>query len=224
MKVLLIEDNEPDQVIITSLLPSVLYDVRLAGTLGDGVRSASEYMPDVVLLDLTLPDSSGAQTFTLFVEQAGIELPVIVLTGLNDESLAISALHAGVEDYLIKDDLDRGMLHKAIRHSVARMEYRKKIGVLSDSQRAVMKSLALAVQQQWSQFMGDQASLSDRIKTIDLMTGGFRQKLADEDLLDILGVIQREIKVLGRENVRLIEKASQVLKSLHDLLHPHPGK
>jgi signal transduction histidine kinase len=72
-----------------------------------------------VLLDLNLPDSQGAETFRRVLAKAP-EVPVVILSGQDDEGLAIKALHQGVQDYLVKGDFSHGELDRAMRHAVER--------------------------------------------------------------------------------------------------------
>ena len=75
--------------------------------------------PSLVLLDLNLPDSHGAETFRRVMEHAP-NVPVVVLSGQDDEALAIKAVHQGVQDYLIKGDISSKQLESAIRYAVER--------------------------------------------------------------------------------------------------------
>ena len=74
---------------------------------------------DIVLLDLTLPDSYGLDTFTKVHTQAP-EIPVVVLTGLEDETLAIEAVRCGAQDYLVKGQLDGNVLKRSILYALER--------------------------------------------------------------------------------------------------------
>jgi FixJ family two-component response regulator len=75
--------------------------------------------PAVVLLDLNLPDSHGAQTFRNVLNQAP-GVPVVVLSGMEDEELALEALHQGVQDYLVKGAFDGKQLERSLRYAIAR--------------------------------------------------------------------------------------------------------
>jgi len=75
--------------------------------------------PSVVLLDLNLPDSQGAETFRKVLAKAP-DVPVVILSGQDDEALAVKALHQGAQDYLVKGALGRGELDRAMRHAMER--------------------------------------------------------------------------------------------------------
>ena len=75
--------------------------------------------PSVVLLDLNLPDSHGADTFRKVLEKAP-GVPVVILSGQDDEALAMKALHQGVQDYLVKGDISSGHLERVMRYAIER--------------------------------------------------------------------------------------------------------
>src|SRR5208282_3794470 len=87
--------------------------------LADGLASLTKETPSVVLLDLNLPDSRGAETFRRVLEHAP-NVPVVILSGQDDEALAIKAVHHGVQDYLIKGTISSNHLERAIRYAVER--------------------------------------------------------------------------------------------------------
>ena len=120
-QVLLIEDNPGDADLIRLRLVegSAPVDVRCAQRLADGLASIGEKTPEVVLLDLNLPDSHGAETFRKVLAQAP-DVPVVILSGQDDEALAAKALHQGAQDYLVKGAFTRGELDRALRHAVER--------------------------------------------------------------------------------------------------------
>jgi signal transduction histidine kinase len=119
--VLLIEDNAGDADLIrlrlTESKPPV--QVNRVERLADGLASLEHETPSVVLLDLNLPDSQGAETFRKVLAKAP-DVPVVILSGQDDEGLAIKALHQGVQDYLVKGDFGHGELDRAMRHAIER--------------------------------------------------------------------------------------------------------
>lgn len=120
-KVLLIEDNPGDVRLIRAMLAEKGATVVLAHVdrLATGLARLLEDKFDAVLLDLSLPDAQGLDTFDRAASLA-LNVPVIVLTGFNDETLATAAIHRGAQDYLIKDNVNGDMLVRAIRHAVER--------------------------------------------------------------------------------------------------------
>lgn len=120
-RVLLIEDNPGDADLIRLRLveSSSPVDVSCAQRLSDGLASISQMRPSVVLLDLNLPDSQGAETFRKVLAKAP-DVPVVILSGQDDEALAVKALHQGAQDYLVKGAFGRGELDRAMRHAMER--------------------------------------------------------------------------------------------------------
>jgi diguanylate cyclase (GGDEF)-like protein/PAS domain S-box-containing protein len=90
-----------------------------AKTLAEGIAAAKSNRPDVVLLDLSLPDSAGLATVQAMCA-ALPGMPIVVLTGHDDNALAISALKAGAQDYLVKGKFDHDALGRAVRHALVR--------------------------------------------------------------------------------------------------------
>ena len=119
--VLLIEDNPGDADLVRLRLVEGRPAVRVncVRRLSDGLAALSNEMPSLVLLDLNLPDSHGAETFRRVLEKAP-NVPVVVLSGQDDEALAIKAVHQGVQDYLIKGDITSKHLERALRYAVER--------------------------------------------------------------------------------------------------------
>jgi len=119
--VLLIEDNPGDADLVRLRLVDgkTKVNVNCVGRLSDGLAALKEKSPGVILLDLNLPDSQGAETFRKVLEKAP-DVPVVILSGQDDEELAIKALHQGVQDYLVKGAISSSGLDRAVRYAVER--------------------------------------------------------------------------------------------------------
>ena len=119
--VLLIEDNPGDADLVRLRLvesnPTV--EVLCVNRLADGISALNEKPPALVLLDLNLPDSHGAETFRKLLEKAP-GVPVVILSGQDDQTLAIKALHQGAQDYLVKGGLTSGDLDRSMRYAIER--------------------------------------------------------------------------------------------------------
>ncbi len=124
-RVLLIEDNPGDADLVRLRLVegNSGLDVSCVDRLSAGLRSVSEKPPAVVLLDLNLPDSRGADTFRSLLKNAP-GVPVVVLSGHEDEELATNALHQGVQDYLVKGTFNSKQLARAMRYAIERQALR----------------------------------------------------------------------------------------------------
>jgi two-component system, cell cycle sensor histidine kinase and response regulator CckA len=124
IQVLLVEDNPGD----ARLLQEILADVTAAQfelTLVTRLRQALQWLEantcDIILLDLSLPDSHGLETIAKTCTQAP-SIPIIVLTGLDDETIAISALQEGAQDYLVKGQANGSMLARSMRYAIERKQ------------------------------------------------------------------------------------------------------
>lgn len=120
-QVLLIEDNPGDADLIRLRLVESQrdLDVRCADRLSTGLEYMTQEPPALVLLDLNLPDSRGAETFRRVLSKAP-GVPVVVLSGQDDEELAVKAVHQGVQDYLVKGAFDSRQLQRAMRYAIER--------------------------------------------------------------------------------------------------------
>jgi signal transduction histidine kinase len=119
--ILLIEDNpsEADLVRLRLVEGNSSVNVSCVSRLADGLASLTKQSPSVVLLDLNLPDSHGAETFRKILDHAP-GVPVVILSGQDDEALAMKALHQGVQDYLVKGDITSSQLERAMRYAMER--------------------------------------------------------------------------------------------------------
>ncbi|CAA6605102.1 Response regulator [Rhodospirillaceae bacterium LM-1] len=121
--VLIIEDNPGDARLIELMLserPEDGYQSVFAVRLGDGLDAIAKQPFDVILLDLSLPDSHGLGTVQSVLDAAP-STPIIVLTGLADDTTALAAMKAGAQDYLAKGQGDGETLRRSIRYSIERM-------------------------------------------------------------------------------------------------------
>jgi sigma-B regulation protein RsbU (phosphoserine phosphatase) len=122
IRALLIEDNPGDAQLIKLMLAeadSESFELRRVERLEDGLRELAGGNVDVVLSDLSLPDSQGLDTF-LRLHGRAPHVPIIVLSGLNDTTVALKAVHQGAQDYLIKGEVDGQLLARAMRYAIER--------------------------------------------------------------------------------------------------------
>ncbi|MGA8067256.1 MAG: ATP-binding protein [Terriglobales bacterium] len=119
--VLLIEDNPGDADLVRLRFVESKSDVHVncVPRLSDGLACLEAEVPLLVLLDLNLPDSHGAETFRRVMQKAP-NVPVVILSGQDDEALAMKAVQMGVQDYLIKGDITSKHLERALRYAVER--------------------------------------------------------------------------------------------------------
>src|SRR5881396_3135071 len=123
--VLLIEDNPGDARLIREMIaedPRAPFTIQFADRLAKGLEHLSAGETALVILDLSLPDSFGLDTFTKVYTHAPA-VPIIVLTGNDDDALALSAVKGGAQDYLVKSRLDRELLLRSMHYSIERKRY-----------------------------------------------------------------------------------------------------
>ena len=122
LKVLLIEDNAIDARLIQIMLSdagSGIFQLERAERLSSGLKRLASGDIGLVLLDLSLPDSQGLDTFSrLYTESRGI--PIIVMSGLDDQTVAVTAVHEGAQDYLVKGQVSGQLLVRAMRYAIER--------------------------------------------------------------------------------------------------------
>ncbi len=122
VNILLIEDNPGDVRLIQELLSetaNTAHTLVSADTLMKGLTMLGEQEFDVILLDLGLPDSQGLETLEKVLHAA---LPTVVLTGLNDEAIALAAVRCGAQDYLVKGDFAGHVLWRVIVYAIERAQ------------------------------------------------------------------------------------------------------
>lgn len=120
--VLLVEDNPGDARLIRESLTDLtgnMFDLEITDRLASALLRLKAGGIDAILLDLALPDSKGTDTFSRARAQAPT-VPIIVLTGLGDEALALKMVQEGAQDYVTKIDLNGSVLSRAIRYAIER--------------------------------------------------------------------------------------------------------
>lgn len=189
-KILLVEDNPGDARLIREMLlelPRIRFEVELADRLATGLARIRAGNIHAVLLDLGLPDSRGVDTFVA-AHAVASHIPIIVLTGLGDEALAIRTVQEGAQDYLVKGQADASVLERSIRYAVERKKAEQ-----------TLRSSEMALQR------------SQRMESVGRLAGGMAH-----DFNNLLGVILGYSEVLedrleGNEELR--KHAGQIKKA-----------
>ena len=119
MRILLVEDNEDDALLIRETLSEATLEITRAERLSDALEQLAKARFDAILLDLSLPDAHGLNTIGRVLGQAP-GVPIVVLTGLNDEDAAVKAVEQGAQDYLIKGQVDGHLLARSLRYAIQR--------------------------------------------------------------------------------------------------------
>ena len=122
IKVLLLEDNPGDAVLFQTMLSATIpqsFEIEHVTHLSAARERLRDGDVDVALLDLSLPDSRGLETFYTARDEAP-HVPIVVLSGSGSEDLAIEAVQAGAQDYLVKGEINDRMLTRSIRYAIER--------------------------------------------------------------------------------------------------------
>jgi diguanylate cyclase (GGDEF)-like protein len=128
---LLVEDNPLDAHLVQATLTAAdSVDIHAVGELQQALVSITDRSFDVVLLDLCLPDARGLEALQTIRAHAP-EIPVVVLTSRNDQSVALEAVRHGAQDYLTKEHIERDVLLRAVRYAVERHQLLAEIRQLS---------------------------------------------------------------------------------------------
>ncbi|MBL9084388.1 MAG: response regulator, partial [Planctomycetales bacterium] len=134
VRVLLVDDDQDDYLLTSEQLRDA-FGARLAltweGSYETGLAALREREFDVCLLDFRLGARTGLE---LLVEAraAGVETPIILLTGQGEREVDMQAMQAGASDYLTKDQLSAGLVERAIRHALERHRDRRALRLLND--------------------------------------------------------------------------------------------
>ena len=138
LRVLLIEDNLVDARLIQIMVSDAganAFDIERADRLGTALERLAKEHFDLVLLDLSLPDSHGLGTFAR-VHQQFPGVPIIVMSGLDDERVAVTAVHEGAQDYLVKGQVSGPLLVRAMRYALERKRTSDQLARYADELRA----------------------------------------------------------------------------------------
>ena len=122
VRVLLVEDNPQQARLVQAFLSKFqtpAYALVHADRLSAGLERLEESGVDIILLDLTLPDSDGLDTFHT-VRAHAEDIPIVILSGIDDEELAVRAVREGAQDYLLKGDLNASALVRALNFAIER--------------------------------------------------------------------------------------------------------
>lgn len=133
LNILVIEDNPADFFLFKELIYGTslkIEKISNSTNLSKAIYDLNDELFDLVFLDLTLPDSEGLDSF-LAINEVASNIPIIVLSGMVDEKLALEIVKKGAQDFLIKGNFDHSLLDKSIRYSIER---KKNLGIIRQSE------------------------------------------------------------------------------------------
>ena len=134
-KILIVEDDLSFANLIQHQLEMLHFDskdVLIVTSLSDAKLAREEFLPDVVLLDLGISDSNGINTYEAIHKMYKFA-SIIILSGLNDQALALEIVSKGAQDYLLKTEINAQLLDKTIRYSMLRRSFR--LGIFNSEQK-----------------------------------------------------------------------------------------
>lgn len=202
LKVLLIEDNPRDIDLIREMLIEAQensFELERAARLKQGLEQLGNGRFDLVLLDLTLPDSQGFETFTATKEHAP-HLPIIVLTDLNDEALAMKAVREGAQDYLLKGKMRGDLLARSMRYAVERKlaedelrRHRDNLEELVAERTAELRAVNERLQRQVDRRERAEEALREQLERVSLLNQLARAIAERQDLESIFRAVFRRL-------------------------------
>jgi PAS domain S-box-containing protein len=148
LSVLLVEDSQTDALLLKESIESIEDNhvrLSLARSLGAALERVYAHQPHAMLLDLTLPDSSGLETIHR-VRSVFPAMPIVVLTGVNDEQTGVEAVRMGVQDYLVKGQCDGRLIVRSVWYAIERKRKEEELNKLNRALKAQSNSrLAMAM-------------------------------------------------------------------------------
>lgn len=213
MKILLIEDNLAEARLLQEFLKQVKSDefsLVHVKRLGEALQELSRSHCDVILLDLTLPDSQGLASLAPLMSQAP-SLPIVVLTNTNDDELALEAVRQGAQDYLVKRQVNSGILLRSLRSAIERKQ-------ALETLRAVNEALEIRVQERTAELVKVQEISQFKSEFVSMLSHDIRSPLNTIQL--IAGLLQNNEDKLPKEkktsHFQLIRSAIKNMAHLLD--------
>src|ERR1700753_23579 len=149
LKVLVVDDDEDDYVLIRDLLAEIgpdRFDTTWAATYGEALRAIEPHSPEVCLIDYRLGEYNGVELLRE-TRARGLKLPVILLTAQDDHDVDLKAMRAGAADYLIKGQIDKHLLERSIRYAV---EHARTLEALRASENKYRQIIETAREGVWT--------------------------------------------------------------------------
>ncbi|MCY2928002.1 MAG: response regulator [Planctomycetota bacterium] len=228
-RVLLVEDNRAEAILLQDGLlhhcPGELL-LTWVQTVEEAMGQLATSIPDAVLLDLTLPDSHGFDTVERIC-QVCPSVPIVVLTGLADEHVAMEAVHRGAQDYLVKGETDSRSIVRAIRYAIYRKQSEDALRRAHDEleRKVADRTAALATRSEQLRALASELTLAEqreRRRLARILHDHLQQLLAGASFL--LSPLDRAedaaVRQTAAEVREMIEQSMECSRSLTGELSP----
>lgn len=219
IKLLVIEDNPGDAALIEDMIEDIS-EIRIemihVRRLSAGLEVLQKYSIDAILLDLGLPDSFGINTLNSVQAQAS-GVPVVVMTGLNDKQVAVKAIKAGAQDFLVKGRIDSELLEHSLRYAIERKRIEEALIESQSELKATFEQAAVGIAHvslygKWlkiNQKMCDITGYSmEELLALDFQTVTYPEDL-ENDLEQVKQLLSGEIDTYSMEK-RYVRKNGTV--------------
>jgi DNA-binding response OmpR family regulator len=233
LNILLVEDNPGDVALLRGVLlkppPVGQFLLTQEGTIQQAVDRLLRETPDVILLDLNLPDSRGTDTVRR-MREAARDCPIIVLTSMDDEATGVEAIHMGVQDYLVKGTIDARTLGRTVRYAMERFRLEKELAransqlevLLQQRTEELEKSITL-LGQEITEHVNSQAAFEELQEVLAAMLNAMPVVLfvTTPDMNRMLYCSKAYERIWGRQRKEVFENP----RSWMDAVHPddRPG-
>lgn len=221
LKVLLIEDNLAEARLLQEFIKlkkAQKFSLVHVQKLQDGINQLNSEKYDIILLDLTLPDSEGLSSIPKLIEKDP-SISIIVLTNINDEELAIEAVREGVQDYLVKKQVNPDILVRSCRYAIERKQFLEQLRTANQTLEAQIenKTIELLKSQEVNQLKSEFVTMLSHdirnpLNTILLAAGllqKYNEELTNDGRINHLQLIRKAIKDVSN----LLDEASLIGKS-----------
>lgn len=212
VKILLIEDNLAEARLLQEFLkqsPSKEFSLVHVQRLRDAFYELSQQNYDVILLDLTLPDSQGLSSLPLLMSQAP-STPIVVLTNINDEELAIEAVRQGAQDYLVKRQVNPDVLVRSVQYAIARKQVLEQL-------RTVNQTLEITVEERTAELEKAQELYQFKTEFVSMLSHDIRNPL--NTILLAAGLLQNnDDKLTQEKKLNHLKMIRSAIKNMAQLL------
>jgi len=222
LRVLIVEDSPTQAKLLNISMKRLGIDVEWLGTLGAVLMRLKEPGIDVVLLDLSLPDSTGLETFHR-LHALNLSVPIVVLTGLDDQRVALEAVKSGAQDYLVKGRASDDSIVRCLRYAVERNRIELAL-------RETERRTRLIIENSLDAFLSIDADgeIIDWNLQAEKTFGWKRNEAIGKHIFDLIGPsllkgkqIENLEQVIGKDSAGMLNKRQQI-RALHKDGHEFP--